>query len=380
MPNASSRRGAGDRVRIGYLSYDYRQHPIAHFIDPVLRYHDRTGFEVFCYHTDPRADAITARLKGWVEHWRSVPAVTDDELEQVLRDDQLDILVELSGHSDGNRLRVLARRVAPVQVTYLGYPNTTGLASIDYRITDALADPPGESDEFNCEKLVRLPEGFLCYSAPDAGAPSRIPPLRRKGHISFGSFNNFPKITPACIALWARVLASVPDSTLFIKTHGLDDPGLRTLLLERLTRAGIRTGRVSVAGPTRSHREHMEAYSEVDIALDTFPYHGTTTTLDALWMGVPVITLAGDRHAARVGASILSVLGLADFVARTPDEYAAAAVRLSGDAERLEDLGRALRQRLASSPLTDGRGFTANLEAAYLKMLPGRGLTTQPVR
>jgi predicted O-linked N-acetylglucosamine transferase (SPINDLY family) len=369
MPNAASRRGAGGRVRVGYLSYDFRQHPIAHFIDPALRYHDRRAFEVFCYHTDVRTDAITARLKGWVEHWRSVPAATDDELEKVLRDDQLDILVELSGHCDGNRLPVLARRVAPVQVTYLAYPNTTGLRSIDYRITDAVADPPGEADELHVEKLVRLPGSFLCYSAPDVGAGSRTPPVRRIGHITFCSFNNFPKITRTCIALWARVLASVPDSRLFIKTHGLDDPGLRALLLERLIQAGIRSERVSIAGPTQSHREHMESYGDVDIALDTFPYHGTTTTLDALWMGVPVVTLAGDRHASRVGVSILSALGLTELVAQTADEYVAAAVRLANNPEELEEMGRSLRQLLTASPLTDGRGFAAKLETAYLNML-----------
>ena len=370
-PIAFSRRTASHRIRVGYVSPDYRQHAVSHFIEPLLRCHDRARFEVFCYHTlhsTRREDSVTTRLKGWAEHWRPAPNVSDDELERVLRDDDLDILVELCGHTEGHRLSVLARRIAPVQVTYLGYPNTTGVTAIDYRITDANADPPGESDKLHVEKLVRLPKTFLCYSPPDVGASSRIPPFHRNAHITFGSFNSFPKISRTSVRLWASVLSSVPNSKLFIKTNGLQDPGLRTLLVERLSKAGVGIDRVSIAGPIRSHREHMETYGQVDIALDTFPYHGTTTTLDALWMGVPVITLAGDRHASRVGVSILSTLGLTELVAQTGDEYVAAAVELSRDADRLDRLSRSLRERLKNSPLTDGLGFTAGLEAAYLEM------------
>ena len=369
MPLAFSRRGGRARIRVGYLSPDYHQHPVSHFIEPVLRHHDRSRFEIFCYHSDAREDPVTRRLKGLVKNWRPVGSASDDELETVLRKDGLDILVELSGHTDGHRLGVLARRVAPIQISYLGYPNTTGLAAIDYRITDSIADPLGEADELHVEKLARLPKAFLCYSPPDAGAKLRIPPFRRNTHMTFGSFNNLPKITPTCITLWAKVLSRVPESRLLVKTYGLGDPGPRALFLELLNKAGIESDRVSIAGPTRAHRDHMEAYSEIDIALDTFPYHGTTTTLDALWMGVPVITLAGDRHASRVGASILTTLGLTEFVARTPDEYVSAAALLAGDAGKLDNLGRSLRQRLTGSPLMDGPGFAARLEAAYLKML-----------
>ncbi len=372
-PVALSRRPGSRHIRVGYLSPDCRQHPVSHFIEPVLRHHDRGRFDVFCYHSDPREDAVTTRLKGWVKNWRSLGGASDAELEKVLREDGLDILVELSGHTDGHRLGVLARRVAPIQITYLGYPNTTGLAAIDYRITDSIADPLGESDELHVEKLARLPESFLCYSPPDVGDSSRIPPFRRNAHMTFGSFNNLPKITPMCVTLWAKVLSRVPESKLFVKTYGLGDPGPRALLLEQLSKAGIASDRVTIAGPTRAHRDHMEAYGEVDIALDTFPYHGTTTTLDALWMGVPVITLAGDRHASRVGASILTALGLTEFVARTPDEYVSAAAQLAGNADKLDKLGRSLRRRLTASSLTDGPGFTVRLEAAYLNMLQESG-------
>jgi len=366
---AFPRRVAGRHIRIGYLSPDYRQHPVTHFIEPALRYHDRGRFEIFCYHGNSREDVVTTRLKGWVKNWRSLGDASDAELEKALREDGLDILVELSGHTDGHRLAVLARRVAPIQVTYLGYPNTTGLAAIDYRITDARADPPGESDQLHVEKLVRLPESFLCYSPPDIDAGSHIPPFRRNGHVTFGSFNNLPKMTSTCVALWANVLSRVPKSKLFVKTYGLGDTGPRARLLEQLSKAGIESDRVRIAGPTKAHREHMEAYCEVDIALDTFPYHGTTTTLDALWMGVPVIALAGDRHASRVGASILAALELSEFVARTPEDYVSAAAQLAGNADKLDDLRRSLRQRLSASPLMDGPGFAARLEAAYLNML-----------
>ncbi len=371
MPIPSSRRTVSHRIRVGYLSPDFRQHPVSYFIEPVLRYHNRDRFEIFCYHSDEREDRVTTRLRGCVKNWRPVGGASDTELENVLRKDDLDILVELSGHTDGHRLAVLARRVAPIQVTYLGYPNTTGLATIDYRLTDRRADPPGESDELHSEKLVRLPKTFLCYSPPETGGDSGVMPFRRNSYITFCSFNNFRKISPTCISLWGRVLSRVPNSKLLIKTFGLQEPGLRATLLEQLRHAGVGSDRVTFAAPTRSHRDHMEAYGEADIALDTFPYNGTTTTLDALWMGVPVITLAGDRHASRVGLSILSTVELTEFAARTPDEYVAAAIALAGNPDKLEQLRGSLRERLASSPLTDGGAFTADLENAYLEMLEG---------
>jgi protein O-GlcNAc transferase len=366
----SSARPPRPRVRIGYLSPDFRHHSVTYFIEPVLEHHDPARFEVFCYDTGTRNDVVTTRLKGRVEHWRSMARVSHEDLERVLRADELDILVELSGHSDEHRLPVLARRVAPVQVTYLGYPNTTGLPTIDYRVTDALADPQGDSDNLHVETLVRLPGSFLCYRPPERGESPPPRPFRRKGHITFGSFNNFPKITPTCIALWAEVLSRVPASRLLIKTHGLQDPGLRALLMRQFNQAGVGNDQLSILPPTPDHREHLQAYGEVDIALDTFPYHGTTTTLDALWMGVPVITLAGDRHASRVGVSIMSALELTELVARTPDRYVEAAVQLACNVDELERLSGSFRRRLTSSPITDGRGFAAKLETAYLEMLP----------
>jgi predicted O-linked N-acetylglucosamine transferase (SPINDLY family) len=358
----------GHRIRIGYLSPDFWLHSVAHFMVPILSHHDRSRVEVFCYHTGKREDSMTARLKSCVEHWRQTAELSDEELERTLRTDKLDILVELTGHSDHHRLTVLARRVAPIQVTYLGYPNTTGVPTIDYRITDARADPPGESDRLHVEKLVRLPETFLCYAPPDVKVETTAAPLHRNGQITFASFNNFAKVTPFTIKLWSQVLASVPNSRLLIKTQGLQDPGLRALLLERFLKHGVGGDRIKLMPPIFDRREHLQTYNQVDIALDSFPYHGTTTTMEALWMGVPVVTLEGDRHAARVGASILSCLGLGELVARSEDEYTQIATRLAAPDSSLDVLRQSLRSRLGQSPLTDGARFTAHLEQAYFKM------------
>jgi predicted O-linked N-acetylglucosamine transferase (SPINDLY family) len=263
----------------------------------------------------------------------------------------------------------MARRPAPVQVTYLGYPNTTGIRAIDFRLTDAYADPPGSSERWYVERLMYMPDSFLCYTPVETDLPIQPGPRERAGRVTFGSFNNFQKISPTCVALWSRVLQAVPDAQLFVKTRGLDDPGLVSAFKGRFEQHGVAGDRVRVAPATTSHREHLRQYEEVDLALDTFPYHGTTTTLDALWMGVPVVTLAGERHASRVGVSILSNLGLDPLlVASTPDEFVARAATLASQPATLDELRRTLRGRLQASVLLDGRSFTAKLEATYLQM------------
>jgi predicted O-linked N-acetylglucosamine transferase (SPINDLY family) len=368
LPIDPAHRQTGHRLRVGYLSGDLCRHPVAYFLEPVLQRHDRSRFEVFCYHSGASEDDLSARLRSHAEHWRAVARLPPDELDKTLRADRLDLLVELSGHTDGNRLAVVARRVAPVQVTYLGYPNTTGLSAVDYRITDAQADPPGESDALHTERLVRLPETFLCYTPPFEGEPAAQPPARTRGRLTFGSFNNLAKLSAANIALWARVLDAIPDASLMIKTGGLQDPGLHRVVLERFRAVGIDPARLELAAPTDSIAAHMRSYDRVDIALDSYPYHGTTTTMDALWMGVPVVTLRGDRHAARVSASILCTLGLDELVAATAQDYVRIAQQLALDVDRLETLRRTLRGRLRASPLMDGVRFTRHLENAYLQM------------
>jgi protein O-GlcNAc transferase len=368
MPIEATRSVPARRLRVGYLSPDFRNHPVAYFMSPILSRHDRSAFEVFCYATHKSQDDTTLRLKRDVEHWRQLGDIPDDDLERILRTDQLDILVELAGHSARQRLAVLARRVAPVQVTYLGYPNTTGVAAIDYRITDACADPPGESDKLHVEKLVRLPEAFLCYAPPTASPPVGTGPVHRNGYITFASFNKFAKISPLTVKLWSRVLAAVPNSKLLVKSRGLQDPGLHQPFVQGFAQQGIGADRIALMQPAPDTQEHLQTYGQVDIALDTFPYHGTTTTMEALWMGVPVITLEGDRHASRVGTSILSTLGLPDLVAHSEDEYVEIATRLAANVQALDALRQSLRLRLSESPLTDGARFTAHLEQAYLQM------------
>jgi protein O-GlcNAc transferase len=364
------RRNSSAKVKVGYLSADFVQHPIAHFIRAPLEHHDRSRFEVYCYFAGNRSDGVTESLRAAADHWRAVANLGGEELFQLLRDDGIDILVDLSGHSSGNRLAVLARKPAPVQVTYLGYPNTTGLVAIDFRLTDAYADPPGRSDQLHAERLVRLPRSFLCYSPAPSGVEIALAREQPGRQPTFASFNNVQKISPTCVRLWARLLDAVPESRLLLKSPGLGDPGLRARLKESFERQGIESTRVETAAWTADRRQHLDTYAEADVGLDTFPYHGTTTTFDALYMGVPVVTLEGERHASRVGVSILSNLGLPDLlVARNEDEYIAKAVALIRQPTLLAELRTTLRSRLLNAPNCDAAAFTRDLERAYLDML-----------
>jgi protein O-GlcNAc transferase len=355
-----------DRVlRIGYLSADFRDHAVARFIEPVLRHHDPTRCAITCYSNVAVPDATSDRLAGLAGRLVQLAGVPDEEAAERLRGDRIDILVELSGHSAGNRLLLMARKPAPVQVTWLGYPETTGLDAIDYRITDTVCDPPGSSEEFHSEKLLRLPGTFSCFAPPEEAPPVAELPARFRGYLTFGSFNNPAKITPETVALWAGVLRGVPESRMLIKGYSLTDAGSRERLLGLFAGQGIAPARLELKGNTVSYREHLQLYAGVDIALDSFPYNGTTTTCEALWMGVPVVTLAGEAHRSRVGATLLNALGLAQCIARHPQDFVERALRLGADLEGLARLRHTLRGSLAASPLTDGARFTRELEAAY---------------
>lgn len=354
------------RLRIGYLSADLRQHSVAYYLEALLEGHDRRGFEVVCYHVGA-GDEMTPRLKAKADLWRPLFPSTDDALLRAIREDRVDILVELAGHTSSNRLPVVARRAAPVQVTYIGYPNTTGVPSIAYRIVDSITDPP-ESDRWATERLVRIDPCFLCYRPPeDAPTPSQ-PPCAATGRVTFGSFNNLAKISPAAVELWSRIMRDVPGSRLVLKGKALADPAIATRFLARFSAQGISPERLEFLSHTPSTREHLAAYARVDIALDPFPYAGTTTTCEALWMGVPVVTLAGQRHASRVGLSLHTAIGLPDLVADTPERYHAIAAGLAADPPRLVELRRTLRERISSSPICDARRFVPKLEAAYRSM------------
>ena len=361
-------RETGRRLKIGYVSPDFRQHSVAYFLEPLLQAHDRQKVEIVCYADVARPDAVTSRLRQLADHWRPTVGMSDDELATTIRADGIDILVDLAGHTAKNRLRVFARRPAPVQVTWLGYPNTTGLEAIDYRMVDAMTDPVGEADAYASETLVRLEGGFLCYGGPkDAPEPDFVPGSKNDT-VTFGSFNNVSKVSAATFDAWAALLARLPQARLLLKGKQFADKSTRALFLARLHDRGVAADRVELVAWLPDVSAHLEIYDRVDIALDPFPYNGTTTTCEALWMGVPVVTLRGDRHAARVGASLLHQIGLTDLMADSVEDYIEIAASLADDRDRLTQLRHSLRPRLAASSLCDQHSFARKIEAAFRQM------------
>ena len=360
---------AGRRLRIGYLSPDFVHHAVAYFIEPVLAAHDRTRFEIFCYANVRIPDRVTAQLRTHADHWHDIAPLDDNSAADLIRADRLDLLIDLAGHTAHHRLLVFARRPAPVQATWLGYPNTTGLDAIDYRLTDAISDPPGQTEAFYSEKLVRLPGPFSCYCPDEAAPPVNALPATTPGAVTFGCFNNFAKVTPEVIALWARLLGELPGARLLLKSRGLGDLQLIDRVRSVFAAAGVSAHRLFLHGEELSVRDHLALYHGVDVGLDPFPYNGTTTTCEALWMGVPVITLAGRVHAARVGASLLTHVGLTECIAQSTDDYVARAVAIAQDLPRLAELRGILRERMRHSPLLDADRFTRTLEEAFVKMI-----------
>jgi predicted O-linked N-acetylglucosamine transferase (SPINDLY family) len=355
------------RLRIGYVSPDFREHPVGRFLLPLLANHDKSQFEVFAYAQVFRSDATTERLRSHVDGWRGIVGLSDDQAADLIRQDQIDILVDLAMHTANNRLLVFARKPAPIQVSYLGYPDSTGLRAIDYRLSDVHADPPGTGDS-STEQLVRLPRTFLCYRPADAAPPVGPVPARAAGRITFGSFNAPAKVNAPLVAMWSQVLNQIPDSRLILKSPGLQSDGAREHMSRYFPANLVETGRVELVGWTPTEAEHLRFYERIDIALDTFPYHGTATTCEALWMGVPIITLAGDAHMSRVGVSILRNIGLAELIADSPAQFVQIACRLASDTPRLGELRSTLRQRMRQSPLMDAPGFARDIESAYRRM------------
>jgi predicted O-linked N-acetylglucosamine transferase (SPINDLY family) len=352
---------AASRLRIGFVSPDFRLHSCAYFIEPLFAHHDRTRFEFFAYSDVLRADEVTARLRGHAAQWRDCASWNDEMLARRIAEDGIDILVDLAGHTNRNRLRLFAGKAAPIQASWLGYPATTGMDEIDFRLTDAIADPPGHADRQHVERLVRMDGCFLAYRPADE-APAIA--MRSGDIVTFGSFNNPVKLSGATVALWAKVLHTVPGSRLLLKGKGLQEPLARDWVIASFAREGIGADRLTLAGWRGALRDHLASYAEVDVALDPTPYNGTTTTMEALWMGVPVVSLAGTRHSARVGTSLLISAGLPEFVAQTPAEYVAVAAGLARDGPRLASYRAGLRQHLARSPLLDGADFARRFEAA----------------
>lgn len=370
LPPLQDSREQGRRIRVAYMSPDFREHSVAYFIEPILLHHDRSRFEVFAYSNTASPDARTERMKGMVDHWRDIARTSDFAVARDARRDGIDILIDLAGLTNNHRLGVLALRAAPVQMTYCGYPATTGLSTVDWRIVDKVTDPAGA--ESRCvERLLRLEgEGsFSCYLPPkDMPEPAAWDPAKP---VTFGSFNVLSKVNPAVVRAWARILKEAPGTRLVLKARSLSESAVRERYAGAFEAEGVAADRVELLGPMPSVADHLAVYGRVGIALDPFPYNGTTTTYEALWMGVPVVTQAGRTHAGRVGASILTGLGEASLIAADVDEYVAKAVELARDGARIAEYRRTLRGRLAGSALCDGAGFTRRFEGA-LEMAWGR--------
>jgi predicted O-linked N-acetylglucosamine transferase (SPINDLY family) len=366
-PHAGYRPGTRP-LRVGYVSPNFANHAVAYFFAPVLAAHDRGNLEITCYSDVPRPDAVTRRLRSLAGQWRDIAGWSDARVAEAIRADRIDILVDLAGHTARNRLLVFARRAAPVQVTWLGYPATTGLEAMDYRVTDAVSDPPGQTEAWHSEELVRLSGPFSCYEPCLASPPVGPLPGSSAGQVTFGCFNNLAKVNARVIEVWARLLAELPGSRLFLESRGLADPETADRVRRDFAARGVDPGRLDLEGDALPEARHLARYHRVDVALDTFPYNGATTTCEALWMGVPVVTLAGRAHVSRVGASMLTHLGAPEWVAASPQEYAAICLRLAGDLGGLSEIRGGLRDRMARSPLCDARRFTGNLENAFRAM------------
>jgi predicted O-linked N-acetylglucosamine transferase (SPINDLY family) len=352
------------RLRIGYVSPDFRDHCQSFFTIPLLANHDRARFEIFCYASVARPDAVTRRIAGYADTWRETAALGDPEVAALVLDDRIDILVDLTMHMSSGRPRLFTLKPAPVQAAWLAYPGTTGLAAMDYRLTDPYLDPPGAHDDWYSEISLRLPDTFWCYDPLTAEpAPGPLPALAGGG-VTFGSLNNFCKVTPAVLDLWARVLTTVPGSRLILLAPPVSR---RQWVLDRLLAGGVEPERVEFS-PFLPRAEYLALHRRLDLGLDTFPYNGHTTSLDAFWMGVPVVTQLGDTVVGRAGWSQLCNLGLRDLAATGDDEFVRIAAELAADLPRLAEIRAGLRARMEASPLMDGLRFAGNLETAYRQM------------
>jgi len=365
LPPPANDRKIDRRLRVGYVSPNFRTQAVVSFILPVLENHDAWEVEMFCYSDVIAPDAWTQRAKKPVDEWRDTANLSHEQLAHLIRKDKIDILVDLTGHIGDGRLQAFAYKPAPIQITWIGYQATTGLPAIDYFLTDAWADPPGQTEKYFVEHLFRLPETFFCYMSPPHPPDVGPLPAMSRGYITFGSFNNLAKVTPGTLDLWARLLLVVPDSRLLLMTPASEQVEQRLRAI--FTTAGISADRLELV-----HRvpllEYLERYNQIDIALDPVPFNGHTTTCDAAWMGVPTVMLAGEIYAYRYGGSVLRNLGLGDLIAASEDDYIRIAADLAGDRNRLSEIRRRLRSTMAASPITDAAGFTHNLEQAYRQM------------
>lgn len=355
------------RLKIAYLSPDFRKHSLSYFIEPLLRHHDHHQFEIYCYYNNHKVDQITQQLQEYSDHWIDCASFSDEALIKRIRQDQIDILVDLSGHTHHNRVLVLSQKPAPIQVFHtIAYSNTTGLTAIDYRITDHYVDPKN-TDLLSSEVLIRMPVSYYCYR-PHEGSPSvNSLPAIKNGYITFGSFNSPAKLNNFILSLWAKLLHTFPHAKLSIMSQAFVDLSVRQFFQNRLARLGIDSKQVIISYAP-STEETLAAYHQIDIGLDSYPFNGATTTCQALWMGVPVVTLVGHTPASRAGLSILSAVDLTELITYTSEEYLEKCASLACDLHHLQTLRKIIRSKMLSSPLMDGLTSTRHLEAAYLSM------------
>lgn len=361
LPQREFSKNQPEKLNIGFVSGDFRRHSVSYFLIPLLENIDRSKFSITCYSCGKSRDDITQQIMDLCENWREICGVSEQSAAELIMADNIHILIDLSGHTADGRMPLFYQRPAPVSVSWLGYPDTTGLSVMDWRIVDDVTDvavTEEDTQEMCSEKLLRFSR-FLCYK-PDDSSPGITPaPHATNNFITFGSFNNYAKVSDDCLKVWCEILRQVPDSRLLLKSRGLTDPYMESIVYERFKAHGIFPDRIDFCGYTQTHQQHLERYGQIDIALDTFPYNGTTTTFEALWMGVPVLTLTGQTHAARVGTSILQKTGLSEFIAKNQEEYVALACALAANPEKITQLREQMRDSLAKSPFMDGANFAA---------------------
>jgi len=353
------------RLRVGYVSPDFRTHAVSYFIEPILENHDKKKLEIYCYAEVLRPDDTTERLKAKVEHWRSTIGLSDEAVAKMINDDEIDILVDLAGHTAKNRIRIFAYKAAPIQVTYLGYYTGTGLSTMDYWITDQVTTP-GNSVEKVQEEILPLSRCWICFKPP-ADAPLKTNRNYNKV-ITFGSFNSLTKVTPEVVAVWSKILKAVPYSRLLLKTKQFSCSETKQQVIGQFLQHGVIAEQLELLASSKSLEEHLDLYRRVDIGLDTFPLTGGTTTAEALWMGTPVITLCGNRHIERMSTSMLLSVGLDELISDSTNEYFDIAVALANDEQRLKKYHQEIRSKMASSPFTDGASMALALEDAFRYM------------
>ncbi len=357
-------------IRVAIISADFREHPVSRFIDAVLRHRDRSRAHLTGIFMYPRDDEVTRDLESLCDAWRTIRTSKPGIIAEIVKEVAPDVLVELGGLTSNSPLFSITPRLAPVQVSAIGYPHTTGMSVIDARLVDSLTDPPGDADAFATEMLVRLDPCFLCYTPrlmPQLGPG----PAASNGFVTFGSFNKITKYTDEAFSLWSRILARTPGSKLLIKTAALDGDEVRETMHARLERAGIARERTELVGLQDQPLDHLLCYNRIDLALDTLPYNGTTTTCESLLMGVPVIALEGTAHAGRVGVSLLHAAGIPEFLARTPEDYIEKAVGLAADRGGLGTMRPEIRRRLLASALCDGPAYAARWHGAIRELWRG---------